>query len=80
MKTLILSSVLFLTGCATNQYTINGVGPGEHQTLKVIGGIVLMGVVAKSLANSNSNYCTNTIKNTMGQTIGTISTVKQSPC
>lgn len=66
-----LSSVLILSGCASNKdYSINGVEPGDNQALKVVGMIVVTGVIAKSLANKN---CTSTqIRNNNQQVVGTI--------
>ena len=78
MKYLLLSSVLFLTGCASTN--INGVPPGDNQAIKVIGTIIVAGVVAKAIAKPGTNSCTSTIKNNIGQTIGTSTIVKQGPC
>ena len=78
MKILIIISVLFLTGCASTN--INGVPPGENQAIKVIGTIVVAGVLAKAIAKPGANSCTSTIKNNIGQTVGTSTIVKQGPC
>jgi ABC-type Zn uptake system ZnuABC Zn-binding protein ZnuA len=76
MKYIILLSVL-LTGCATtNDYNING----QTEPLKILGTIVLVGVIAKGIAKPGSNVCATTIKNNIGQTVGTATTVKQGPC
>ena len=77
MKYLIILSLL-LTGCAST--SINGVPPGDNQMLKVVGSIFILGALAKGLSNGNNNYCSLTIKNTSGQTVGTINTVKAGPC
>jgi ABC-type Zn uptake system ZnuABC Zn-binding protein ZnuA len=78
MKILILSSVLFLTGCAStkNEYAING----QTEPLKIIGSMIVIGVVAKSIAKPGTNSCVSTIKNQQGQTIGTSTIVKQGQC
>jgi hypothetical protein len=81
MKT--LSSVLLvalLTGCATTDYTVNGIEPGNNQGMKVVGSILVAGLIAGAIAKPGQNYCSSTIKNNMGQTVGTISTTKSSPC
>jgi hypothetical protein len=80
---MILRSVLLLsllTGCATSQYTVNGIEPGNNQTIKVVGSILAVGLLAGAIAKPGQNYCSSTIKNNMGQTVGTISTIKSSPC
>ncbi len=78
MKLIILLNVLFLTGCAStkNDYTING----QTEPLKIIGSMVVIGVVAKSIAKPGTNSCVSTIKNQQGQTIGTSTIVKQGQC
>ena len=73
MKYILILSLL-LTGCAT--YTVNGVEPGENQTLKVIGGIVVAGIIAKSLAKSDAKNCTAYTRDNTGRTISTT----QMPC
>ncbi len=81
MKT--LSSVLLvalLTGCATGQYNVNGIEPGNNQGMKVVGSILIAGLLAGAIAKPGQNHCSSTIKNNMGQTVGTISTTKNSPC
>ena len=81
MKT--IGSVLLLsllTGCATTDYTVNGIEPGNNQTIKVVGSILAAGLLAGAIAKPGQNYCSSTIKNNMGQTVGTISTTKSSPC
>jgi hypothetical protein len=81
MKT--LSSVLLLsllTGCATGQYNVNGIEPGNNQGMKVVGSILVVGLLASAIAKPGQNHCSSTIKNNMGQTVGTISTTKNSRC
>jgi uncharacterized protein YcfL len=78
-----LSSVLLLlllTGCATTEYTVNGVPPGDNQTVRIVGSVIAAGLLAKAVAKPGQNYCSSTVKNTMGQTVGTISTTKSTPC
>ena len=79
----VIRSVLLLsllTGCATTEYTVNGVPPGGNQTAKILGSVIAAGLIAKAVAKPGQNYCSSTIKNTMGQTVGTISTTKNGPC
>ena len=79
----IIGSVLLLsllTGCATNDYAINGIESGNNQGMKVVGSILAAGLLAKAIAKPGQNYCSSTIKNNMGQTVGTISTTKSTPC
>lgn len=74
MKSLIISILLVssLAGCATanKDYVINGVEPGPNQGLKVLGGILLLGIIGK--AASGSSKCNKTIiRDNSGVMIGT---------
>ena len=65
MKYLVILS-LFLTGCATTDYTVNG----QTETSKIVLSIVGAGLIAKALSQNGSNNCTTTIKSSTGQITG----------
>lgn len=44
---------LLTSGCATTQYTVNGVEPKKNDMVKTVGTIVVLGVVAGALAGPN---------------------------
>lgn len=71
MRSLILILVISLVGCATNQYNVNGVEPGNQQAIKVIGGILLLGALSKGMSKSCPNQ--QTIRDNNGKIVGTIS-------
>jgi len=73
MKYFIILS-LFLTGCATTDYTINN----QTETGKIVLSIVSLGLIAKALSHNGSNNCTTTIKSSTGQITGT--TTKPGSC
>lgn len=75
---IVLLSLTLMTGCAStkNDYAING----QTEPLKIIGSMVILGVVAKSIAKPGTNSCVSTLKNQHGQTIGTSTIVKQGNC
>ena len=55
-KILTIALCLAMTACSTirNDYTVNGQNLNEdHSTLKALGTIVLLAVVAKGVANAN---------------------------
>lgn len=64
-----------MSGCATTQYTINGIEPksdNSTQLIKTVGTIVVLGAVAKGLANKNCTPNNQTIRDNTGKVIGTI--------
>ena len=67
MKTiLILLLTIFVTGCASTEYTVNG----QTEPSKVVLSIVGMGLIAKALSHNGSNSCTTTVKSSTGQITG----------
>ena len=75
---IVLLSLTLMTGCAStkNDYAING----QTEPLKIIGSIVVLGVVAKAIAQPGTNSCVSTLKKQNGQTIGTSTIIKQGQC
>ena len=41
---------LLLSGCATTQYTVNGKEAKRDNTLEIVGGIILLGAIAKGIS------------------------------
>jgi hypothetical protein len=70
MRSLIVILLFSLTGCATTQYNVNGVEPGNHQAIKVVGGILLLGALSKGMNKSCSNQ--QIIRDNNGKIIGTV--------
>ena len=76
LSLLLLSSVLF-TGCATTQYTVNGVEPKQNDMLKTVGTIVVLGVVAGALADKSKVACKSYVS---GPTGNSVVTTYQTKC
>ena len=74
MKSIITSVLLLsLTGCATTQYTVNGVEPKQNEMLKTVGTIVVLGVVAGALggANKGKESCKSYVSGPSGNSVVT---------
>jgi len=78
MKKLITSILLVstLAGCATtnHDYVINGVEPGPNQGLKVLGGILLLGLISRVAISGNKKCNRDVIRDSSGVMIGTVGT------
>ena len=79
MKYIILLCTLVLQGCATTQYTVNGVEPKQNEMLKTVGTIVVLGVVAGALggANKGKEACKSYVS---GPTGNSVVTTYQTKC
>ena len=76
MKKLALTFSMFLglQGCASTQYTLNG--QQYDSTLKTVGTIVVVGVVAHALADKSKVACKSYVSSPMGNQV--VTTYKNS--
>jgi hypothetical protein len=73
-KLLVLILSLVTTGCASTQYTLNN--QQVDSTLKTVGTIVVVGVIAHSLADKNKVACKSYVSGTTGTSV--VTTYKSS--
>lgn len=56
-----------MSGCATTQYTVNGKEAKRDNTLEIVGGIILLGAIAKGIApNKGKEACKAYVTGTSG--------------
>lgn len=68
-KLLILILSLATSGCATTQYTLNG--QQVDSTLKTVGTIVVVGIIAHSLADKSKVACKSYVSGPTGNSVVT---------